>query len=41
MKYLYFITEIYKFVSYRLIFSSYFSLIKGAVIRLTDKEHTE
>ena len=38
---MYFITEIYKFVSYRLILSSYFSLIKGAVIRLTDKGYTE
>ena len=43
MKYLYFITEICKFVSHRLIVGKYFPLVKEAVMRLlpTIEEYTE
>ena len=43
MKYLYFITEIYKFVSYIIITSKYFRLVKEAAMRLllTAKEYIE
>ena len=43
MKYLYFITGIYKFVSYRLTVSKYFPLVKEAAMTLLLKaeEYTE